>query len=318
MPRGDDIPRIVIDETSFNFGDRRPDEVEIALDDFNDQVEELRCRGWTPWKPPMFEATTCTQSMELHEYLQAGPNAQINRDTRLRFWGLLDKCREWDAADAECDEVAIGADPSATMAMSVAYALSMSLRRRAVACLVFPLSPRSGFAEVRARIVTGRLFFFAFHRALAPFWRYVYLLEDVAESEFFELVEAAFPNLLFHPDLTFRRLKGTYQELRDQVIEHLGALNDHFLSVHREAGGMPDRIAAAFRSLGLAGISPDSPNTHRNRKAMAQREVSYQGQIYLCEWHSKLGPTAGRIHFAFGGPLNDKILIGLFVDHLET
>jgi hypothetical protein len=51
---------------------------------------------------------------------------------------------------------------------------------------------------------------------------------------------------------------------------------------------------------------------------MRQRDVNHEGQVIRCEWHSKLEPHRNRIHFAFDDTLGGKILIGIFVDHLDT
>jgi hypothetical protein len=63
--------------------------------------------------------------------------------------------------------------------------------------------------------------------ALPEFWRTLYALEKIGEAEFFDLANRAFPQLIFNPDLTFRRFDGGYQDLLPEVVRHLAVLNDH-------------------------------------------------------------------------------------------
>jgi hypothetical protein len=69
---------------------------------------------------------------------------------------------------------------------------------------------------------------------------------------------------------------------------------------------------------GAGGVSAECAKTHRSAKAMCLREVSFNGNMIVCEKHTRLGPEIDRIHFAFGDGFGDKILIGIFVDHLPT
>ncbi|MQY29478.1 hypothetical protein [Nocardia aurantia] len=61
--------------------------------------------------------------------------------------------------------------------------------------------------------------------------------------------------------------------------------------------------------------SPESANTHANRAAMRRRTVRFGDRSIVCEWHAKLEPTRNRVHFAIE---EDRVYIGLFVDHLPT
>ena len=50
---------------------------------------------------------------------------------------------------------------------------------------------------------------------------------------------------------------------------------------------------------------------------MKQRDAVFEGKTYRCEWHSKIEPHRNRIHF-FPPPVGSEIVVGLFVDHLDT
>lgn len=309
--------RVVIDEASFDFRQLGNDELELQMDIFNETVSSLRNAGIRAWKPPMFEAVPCHDRHELFEFLMSGPGTAIDRDTRYSFFGLVDKCPEWDPSVPGCDEVTL-ADARPVMAMSVAYALTSAIHDQGVSCLVFGACSRRGFVTTTSEIGSAEIFFFTDTSTLPLFWRALFEVEEVAEADFFNLAYYAFPGLVFSSKLNFRRFDGAYRDIRPHVVTHLSVLNDHFLTTHRAASGIAQQIEGALASLGCAGVSPESPKTHRSEHLMSQRDVAHEGNVVRCEWHTKLEPHRNRIHFAFGGFLNNKILIGIFVDHLDT
>ncbi|WP_329093212.1 hypothetical protein [Streptosporangium sp. NBC_01469] len=317
MPNDADSPRVVIDENSFDFRELTADRLSSLLDRFNEELSTLKASGCPAWKPPMFENVLCDDHHELYTYLTSELGSRIDRDVRNRFYSLVQKCREWDDSIPGVDEVTLG-DASPVVAWSVAYALTSTLKGRGVACLVLAASPHCGFVEVAASVGRAEIYFFVESSALSPFWRSLYELENVPESAFFQLAERSFSNLIFHEDLTFGRFEGSYRELRPEVVRHLAVLNDHFLAAHATALGRANEVGAALTAHGLTRISPESPNTHRNARAMRHRYVWYQGREVCCEWHSKIEGHRNRIHFAFGGDFGDRILIGIFVNHLMT
>jgi hypothetical protein len=136
--------------------------------------------------------------------------------------------------------------------------------------------------------------FFSSAVDIARFWRELYELEDIPEQDFFLSADRAFPSLIFHPNLTFRRFQGSYRERRTQVVQHLGELNDNFLEEYRvaAAAGRTSDIESYFGSRGIGGVSLESPKTHRNSQAMRLREVQFNGERIRCEWHTKLRPES--------------------------
>lgn len=318
MPNDADPPRVVIDENSFDFRELTPDHLSSALDRFNEELTELKAMGCPAWKPPMFENVPCHDEYDLFAYLTSEPGSSVDRDVRNRFYSLVQKCPEWDASIPACDEVALG-DQQPITAWSVAYALTSTLEGHGVACLVLTPSPHRGF--VTATMLAGgsqQVYFFAESSTLPPFWRSLYGLENIPDSAFFELTDRAFPKLIFHKDLSFKRFEGSYRDIRPHVVKQLADLNDHFLAAHTASLGKANEVNAALMAYGLTRVSPESPKTHRNTKAMRQRYVQHEGREVCCEWHSKIEGHRNRIHFAFGGEFGDRILIGIFADHLTT
>jgi hypothetical protein len=305
----------VIEETSFDFRGLEVGQVNLFLSEFNDTLHNLRSDGIAAWKPPFFAETPCADDYDLYSYLLA----DVDRDVMRRFFSLADKCLEWDARFPDCDEVEVDGG-SARAAWSISFAITAVVAGYGVACLVFGGCEYRGFISVVSPIGLGDVFFFSYAASLKYFWRSLYALEDIPEAEFFISTGRAFPALIFHPDLTFRRFQGSYRELREPVVHHLGELNDHFLREHGTAAGegrLSD-VEAYFGSHGVEGVSPESVKTRGNARAMRMRNVRFNGETFSCEWHTKLKPEIDRVHFAFGDGLADRILIGIFINHLPT
>ena len=229
---------------------------------------------------------------------------------------MLTKCREWDESVPAGADVAFGGEP--VMALSISFALTLALARHGVACLVFGGSARRGFAEASSEFGRAEIFFFAASSELVKFWRRLYELEDTPEEDFFALAHRAFPALIFHADLSFRRFSGAYRDLRPAVVTHLAVLNDQFMAAYEQANGIARQIESALASAGCTGVSPESPGTHKNQQAMSQRDVQHDGATVRCEWHAKLEPHRNRIHFAFGDRFGGRVFIGIFAEHLPA
>jgi hypothetical protein len=319
VPSNADHVRVVIDETSFDFNGLEANQISLFLSQFNDALSDLRLKGFEAWKPPLFAYTSCMDEQDLYSYLVGA----IDPDVMRRFFGLIDKSPEWDEGYPRCDEVEINGKARQS-AWSVCFAITAVISGHGVACLVFPRTVQRGFLTISSDIGHCQVFFFAFADEMRPFWRELYELENVPEQDFYRFVDQAFPSLIFHPDLSFRRFEGSYLELRKLIIQHLGALNDHFLEEYKalSAAGRVSDIESYFSLRGVGGVSRESVKTHRNAGAMRLREVEFNGMHVMCEWHTKLRLTTDRIHFGFegefGNKFSDKILIGIFVDHLPT
>lgn len=315
MSNSADHVRIVIDETSFNFNGLTPSQIDLFLSQFSDALSDLRLKGLEACKPPLFAYTQCIDEKDLYSYVLDA----VDPDVMRRFFRLLDRAPEWDAGYPRCDEVEINGKARQS-AWSVCFALTSVISGHGVACMAFPGFTQRGYMDINSDIGRCQVFFFAFADELPPFWRELYELENISEEEFYRLVDRAFPNLIFHPNLSFRRFEGSYLDLRQGIIQHLGALNDYFLEQYESlsAAGRIGDIESYFSLRGVGGVSRESANTRRNAKVMRLREVEFNGTHVVCEWHTKLKPNVNRIHFAFGGEFKDKILIGIFIDHLPT
>jgi hypothetical protein len=231
----------------------------------------------------------------------------------------MDKCRSWESSADVTSPLQIDAI-TVDMAWSVNYALHCTVAGRSVACLELSVSERRGWLRTSCReaAAEAEVYFFAEADELAGFWRDLYQREDIPEHRFFDLVGFAFPGLVMASGLAFRRFDGTYTEMRDWVVRALGVINDEFAAAMSESVGQPSAVQAALGHFGL-NLSPESPKTRANPKAMKLRDVEHKRVLYRCEWHAKKEPHRNRIHFSLPvSALGNKILIGIFIDHLPT
>jgi len=142
------------------------------------------------------------------------------------------------------------------------------------------------------------------------------LLRECGEADMPGLAAIAFPAIRFadHIWSQTNRFVGGLGAVRSQLLLSLAGLNDFAPRVFADETQSNNRIAKLASYAGIT-ISPESPRTHRNRSAMAERDAEFEGSTIRCEWHVKLHPTHNRIHFAVAGA---TVFVGLFADHLTV
>lgn len=243
----------------------------------------------------------------------------LSRDSRQRLSLALDRCPRWEADDAILShQVRLGAAVYVG-APALLYALRGARGKRYVACVAMDSPARlPAWQAASDDDGTDDVFILLNIEQRTEFWRGLFSRENVGEQDFIERAREAFPDLVFAPSLSFRKFDGNYRELRDWVVTVLGVVHDHFPTVLREHKGLPDSVQAALGQFGL-NLSPESPKTRNNPKVIKQRDVEHEGVTYRCEWHAKKEGHRNRVHFSVPEPrLGGRILIGIFVDHLDT
>ncbi|MCI0384148.1 hypothetical protein [Streptomyces sp. CNQ085] len=321
---GDGEPyRIVVDESSFDFRGLTEERLTDLLDDFSDTLEELSEQhsvAVSPWWVEM----ECAEDRKLYDVLYEGETPRAGRDARLRTVRLMDRCPTWDTDLPGLPDRVEVAGVTYDLAWSLCYAWWRTRRRQHVACLVFPVRDRHGWLPVSARDgttdepMTEEVFHLVEAPALSEFWRSLFEREDVAEQDFFDRARQSFPELVFADSLSFRKFDGSYAEMRDWVVRLLGVVHDHFTEALALHSGQPHQVQAELGRFGL-NLSPESPNTRSKPGIMKQRDVDHKGETYRCEWHGKKERYRNRVHFSLPEPrLGGRILIGIFVDHLDT
>lgn len=152
--------------------------------------------------------------------------------------------------------------------------------------------------------------------------RLVFLAKKLTASQFDMLIEEMYPNLYFLDRPDCKKMGLAYVENIEKLMDHLDWLNDHANEAYARH---PKEDFAAHAAGFSVDISPESPQTHRNKAAVRERTISINGKEAFCEWHSKIEKTKGRIHFVPNNQARDaaikqmageKLIIGVVAKHL--
>lgn len=149
-------------------------------------------------------------------------------------------------------------------------------------------------------------------------------LVEISDSDtFWQYSGYLFDNLYFcNKSSGIEELGLQFAESFPVAIRHMAYLNDE---AQTDFSCDPASFTAVAAAKGVI-LSAESPNTHRNKSAMRSREVAIGSSSVVCEWHTKIRPQIGRIHFHIGLNVGEdlskytkgKVVVGIFAPHLET
>ncbi|MEU9340470.1 hypothetical protein AB0D74_04500 [Streptomyces sp. NPDC048278] len=327
---GEDDYRVVVGEECFDWRQLPDSGLAEALDTLAELLEPLADGHRAAFLDAAYD-TECRPSVTLLDALYT-PDAGLPTDERRLLQQLLQKCRivSPGEADLPCPVRRADAPDSDWRESSwgMAHALARAAAGRATSCLWPSYASAaqdwpSGWITVARRTEAGedavRLHLLRLPGETPGFWRAIFTAESVPAERFFDLTPDAFPDLLFAESLRLNHFKGAYVDVLPWLVALLGALNDQFTQALSACAGDQKQVIARFAAMGL-DISPESPNTKRNAKAWEQRNVAYEdGVEYRCEWHGKRLWDRDRVHFSLPIPAQgNRVLIGIFADHLDT
>lgn len=304
--------RFVVDEGAFSLDDVPQDEREDSLLSLTDQLAVLQGSGQIIHVIDDWGSVECLEGNDLAETMVS--YQLLDRDRSLLLLGLLDQCVSWSRpVDAEVESIV---DGSLCEGEGIAWAYEQVILQNWTAVVTTVNRFASGVHNVSrgSQSLSVDIYFTVSTDDHPGFFRRLYELDDISESEFFEHARLAFPRLVFAADISFRNFRGAYRLLRATVVNHLGRINDYFPELYDAENGMPIRISSR---LGI-DVSLEG-NTRSSDRLMRLRDVEYHGQVYRCEWHSKLERHRNRIHFNVIDDMGyTKVLIGIFHEHLRT
>ena len=306
--------RFLVDEGSLSLDDVPQDEREYSLTALINQLDALRVSKEHVQLLENWGAVKCLGGIEVAETLN---HCQVlDRDQSQRLLTLLDRCVAWSRPAAVGADSEIVVDGRHCQGDGIAWAREKAILKNWTAVVTTSHRFAAGVHSIDkpTQSLSADVYFAVSTEDHPGFFRLLYEWEDVSESDFFERAELAFPRLVFAADISFRKFQGTYHTLRPQVVDHLGRINDRFPEVYAAENGMPNGVSSR---LGIQ-ISIEG-NTRSSERLMWLRDVEFRGQVYRCEWHSKLEPHRNRIHFRVIDCMSEtKILIGIFHEHLAT
>lgn len=205
----------------------------------------------------------------------------------------------------------------------ISYAHIQSSNGQMVACISASPFNHDGLQKVVREGSAVDVYFAQTLESRVAFYRSIPELEDHDRDTFMAHAELAFPAIQFKAGIAadLSHFSRSFKILRKEVIRHLAILNDYGQRVFREAGPEPHNIQATFSAKHGLMISPESPGTRANPKAMRARKIKILGTEYTCEWHTKLTPQKDRIHFHPNTSPTGKVtrlIVGIFAEHLPT
>ncbi|WAL73013.1 hypothetical protein OU787_16780 [Kitasatospora sp. YST-16] len=317
--------RVVVAEECFDWREMTDSSLREALDTLAAVLQPLADGRKAAFMGPAYDVE-CRPSVSLIDALYS-PDGGLPRDKRALLQQLLGKCRRVEPDEADLPQPVRVADaPWREPSWGAAHALSRAATGRGMSCLLVSYATEpdwpSGWLTVTRTTETGqdevKMHVLRHPDDTPGFWRGLLTHESIPAERFFSLVDEAFPRLLFADSLRLHHFKGAYADVLPWLVKLLGALDDHFTMTLAECGGDQTQVVRRFSALGL-DISPESPNTKKNAKAWEQRNVDYGGGTFRCEWHGKRLWDRDRVHFSLPiAEYGDRILIGIFVEHLAT
>lgn len=311
--------RVVLDESSLALHEMERRDIDTVFQLLADLLTPLSRGSRVALMNHVYD-TECWESVRFAEVC-GSPIPEVDRDTRVRLASVLDKCVHLEPEEEDLPRIVEGGGFKAECSFGMAHAIRCVKDGSATGALALPSISDSwpeGWTKLRVDDQEVELHRMSSIPSLHEFLRGICVRDPITESDFFAAAAEAFPLLMFAEGLDFRRFRGSYVDVLPWVVSLLGTVNDHFAESLDRNRGDRNGVMSDFSAVGLT-ISPESPQTRRNRAAWNERFVSYRGVKYLCEWHGKRTPIVDRVHFSL--PIEaygDKILVGLFVDHLPT
>lgn len=320
-----DSMRFFVDETSFiAAGPVDSDDLNATVERFVELIHHCRKHDGAIYAWSELMQTEVIPGLPLYDVLYSTTTSiELDRDTRASLRESLNRCVLWDEDDhiVKKPNSHVIIDGIATTAHTIAFVYSLVSNAHGAACVCIDLHPdRSGTLVISDGNHDEHVHFVHDPKALPAFYRSLFELENMEPGVYIENAKLAFPNLLLHDNLAaqFAHFQSQYQSVRPEVTKHLTVLNDYFQDAYRLSNGVARDVQALLGPHGV-NLSPESPNTRRDKKAMREREITVDGTVVKCEWHTKIRKEIDRIYFHPG--LKDiaagRVIIGIFRSHLK-
>lgn len=151
-----------------------------------------------------------------------------------------------------------------------------------------------------------------------------FVAEKLSAADFSNYSNIMFESLYFHcPTDHIKNIGVKFAQFSSTIIKHFSYLNDFAILDFEES--KDDRELSSRAGNKGVTMTPESNATRNNRNAMQQREVAILKVLISCEWHTKITPRRGRIHFypwankhkEFNKVIGNRVIIGIMCKHLD-
>jgi hypothetical protein len=308
--------RFVVDDAPWAPADISPTLLDDGLDALVDRIQAALVRR----ESVVFYVALFQQELvgkdDLNRILYDADNPrQLSRDVRLRLKLALDRIQTSFAED-ELPELEAEVAGQSHLAPASVLAWAQVRAGHAVACLTPSSSGRSGPTPVRVGAATATVHFVSSEAHHVAFFRDAIVLERADEDGFARLAASAFPELCFVKDVWrgLRDLSRPFRDRRDDLIRHLGVLNDHGRKIF--ARKLVKQIESEFMGLKLT-ISQETKETLADATCRKARERFFAGEALIFDWHSKIELHLDRIHIHPGtAKSRQQVIVGIIHRHL--
>lgn len=315
--------RFVLDESSWGSAEGSGVALERSIRSLVERLEIASERREPVCRHDSFYEAGAGNGFAIFDLLFDPDKArQIERDLAERLRLALDRTavfeeNELAAFDAEFQG-------SVQLAPGVSWAHARVGQAHAVAVLPLPLdAARRGPLDVRVLGIGREVHFVTTEQEHLNFFRAAVAIEDMGHEELERIAASAFPDIEWLPgvwhELRIHR-KCFFGSHRPTLVGHLAVLNDDAAKLfHSQPGG-----SEVEAGLGARGVEASSENgkARSHSPSIADRTRSYDGQVLVFWWHTKIKRAEGRIHFLHvpkkpnsRRPDSGHIVIGIFKDH---
>ena len=233
--------RFVVDESSLKLDRVSAGEREAEIESIIGELQALQEGGERVDILSGWGSVSCLGGEDLANILAHGK--VLDHDNSSLLLRLLGRCGNWDEDPTTVvdDEVVVDQEPYKSFGIAWACTMVMEGCGVAVVAARHRFSGGSHSVDQRRQSAPVEVAFVVTPADHLTFYRTLYSVENIPESEFFEIAVKAFPDLAFAPAVNFRHFQGSYVNRRPEVVHHLSLINDKFLEFYKaELGSSRD------------------------------------------------------------------------------
>lgn len=317
--------RYYLDDAGFWFGTAKDGELVEAFDEFFAVLAAIRVHeDELVRKHSHVYAAEVKPDQRMIDFLFSPTTVPDEfTETRKLLAIDLDRIPDWEESEFECEvsEYDVTTGGTTNFAPSVAQAVAASSNHGPVAILALGVAREHRRMAFAVGGVAATLHIVTCSDDRMRFVR-TWVESNVPQPHLFhQWTSRCFPDL----EWTVEARNGLrshsayfFDELFPTTMRHFAVLNDEAAQLFKNY--KPSALREARLSAAGVVASGESPNTRSNKSAKGERVLEWKGEKQSFEWHTKIRPKFGRIHFCHipSDVGAGQIVIGLCVKHLTV